>query len=124
MHTLLVTVDYLHESFDLGLSADVPIREFLPILLEVCGLAQHGAELPFEDWELAHYSGAALPRTSSLQSCGVVDGMRLILRNRGMQESLETVPIAGRVHVFPYPPANADSGGPRVHWVHKDLMNE
>jgi hypothetical protein len=124
MHTLLVTVDYLHESLDLGLPAEVPISEFLPTLLELCGLAQQEAAPPSEDWELALYGGATLPATSSLQNCGVIDGMRLALQNLGTLETVTRPPISGQGHMFPYSSASLGTEGPRMYWVHEDLFNE
>jgi hypothetical protein len=120
MHTLLVTVDCLGEHVDLGLPAEVPISEFLPILVEACGqiLAEDAAAV--EEWELALYGGTALPTTSSLQSCNVVDGMRLVLQHLGTLESVAGPPITGRVHVFPYLPGSTDPDGPRVHWIRED----
>lgn len=124
MQTLLVTVDYLGERLDLGLPAEAPIHEFLPTLIEIFGIAQPQSQPPAEEWELTLYGGGALPAAHSLQSSGVIDGMRLELRNQGTVESVVSRPVSGRVRVFPYPPDNADAGGPRVHWIHKDLFNE
>lgn len=124
MQALLVTVDYLGESLDLGLPAEAPIYEFLPTLIEVFGIAQPEVTSLAEEWELTLYGGGALPAAHSLQSSGVIDGMRLALRNQGTMENVVSRPISGRVHVFPYPPDNAAAEGPRVHWIHKDLFNE
>ncbi len=123
MRTVLVTVDYLNESLDLGLPAEVPISEFLPILLEMCGLTRQEAAPLSEQWELA-YGSAALSITRSLQSYGVVDGMRLMLRRPAAQETAVSMPVPGRVQVLPYSPANAQSEGPRVHWIREDLLNQ
>jgi hypothetical protein len=124
VHTLLVTVDYLDESLDLGLPAEAPISEFLPTLIEVFGIVQPEVSSPAEEWELTRYGGEELPAAHTLQNSGVIDGMRLALRNQGTVENVVSRPISGRVHVFPYPPDTADTGGPRVHWIHKDLFNE
>ncbi len=123
MSTLLVTVDCLGESFDLGLPAAAPISEFLANLLEACGQTLPEGAVPAEEWELAFYGGTALPMTSSLLGCGVIDGMRLVLKHMGTQEILVSRPISGRVHVFPYLDS-ADAEGPRVHWIREDLFSE
>ena len=122
MRSVLVTVDYLNESMDLGLPAEAPISEFLPILLEMWGLARQEVSPPSDQWELA-YGSAALSVTRSLQSYGVVDGMRLTLR-MPVQERAAPLPGMGRVQVLPYSPAAAQSEGPRVHWVQEDLLNQ
>ncbi|HEY7348380.1 MAG TPA: EsaB/YukD family protein [Ktedonobacterales bacterium] len=123
MHTLLVTVDYLNDSLDLALSAEAPLSELLPILLEVCGLAQREASSS-EEWELTLYGGEALPLTRSLEGCGVFDGTRLVLKRAAAQESTMNLRLPGRVHVFPYPPATSETEGPRVRWIHDDPLNE
>jgi hypothetical protein len=124
MHTILVTVDCLGESFDFGLPAEAAISDFLPFLVEACGQPLPEGHMPAEDWELAFYGGAALPSASSLQSCGVIDGMRLALQNQGTLESTRSRPVTGQVQVFPYQPGNTDAEGPRVHWIREDLFSE
>ncbi|HLV99968.1 MAG TPA: EsaB/YukD family protein [Ktedonobacterales bacterium] len=124
MDTLLVTVDCLGESFDLGLPAEAPISEFLSLLVEACGQPLLERHAPADEWELAFYGGTALPITNSLQGCGVIAGMRLVLQNQGTQEHLVSRPVSGQVQVFPYLPDNMDAEGPRVHWIREDLFSE
>ena len=121
MDILLVTVDCLGESVDLGLPAEVPMNEFLSLLLEACGQILPEGPAPPDEWELALYGGAPLPLTSSLQSCGIIDGMRLVLQHPGTLEGVVSRPVTGQVHVFPYLPEGADTEGPRVHWIREDL---
>lgn len=121
MRTLLVTVDCLSESFDLGLPTEAPISDFLSLLLEACGQPLLENHALTEEWELALYGGATLPMNRSLQSCGVVDGMRLVLQNLGTLEGSVSRPVTGQVRVFPYPPGSTEADGPRVHWVHENL---
>jgi hypothetical protein len=123
MDILLVTVDCLGKSFDFGLPAEPPISEFFSPLLEACGKILPDGRSLADEWELAFYGGAALPITSSLRSCGVIDGMQLVLNNLGTLEGIIYRPFTGQVHVFPYPPDNTNSEGPRIHWIREDLEN-
>lgn len=124
MNVLLVTVNYLDHSVDLGLPADLPISSFLPTVLEICGLAQSGTPPSYEEWELVPSGGTALPMTSSLERCGVLDGAYLVLRVAASTEIEVSERQAGRVYVPAYPSINADPGAPVVNWIRDDLFTK
>lgn len=124
MSVILVTVNCLDHSVDLGLPAELPISSFLPMLLEVCGLARTGTADPDEEWELAHFGGGVIPRTSSLENCGVLDGAHLALRVAASTETDARSRAPDRGYVPAYLSFDADPGGPIVNWVRDDLFTK
>ena len=124
MNVLLVTVNCLDHSVDLGLPADLPIGRFLPMLLEVCGLAPSGTPDSDEEWELVPFGGDVLPIAASLERCGVLDGARLVLRVAASTEIEVSERQSGRAYMPAYPSINADPGAPIVNWIRDDLFTE
>lgn len=85
MRSVLVTVDAPHESLDLELPAEVPLRELLPILLELCRLpvtppGPSGAAAS-SVWALGVAGLGPLPSSRSLAESEIVDGARLLLQD-------------------------------------------
>ena len=92
MQTLLVTIDGPAARYDLQVPAEVPIRELIPMLLEVCRIPQAPRQRAGrEQWQLT-ISGVASPlhMQKSLVELGILDGMVLSLRDHSLAVTTQT----------------------------------
>jgi hypothetical protein len=80
MHSLLITITTTQRSTDLVVPAEIPIRDIVPALLDVCGSQPLTA--PPEKWHL-QLADATMPLdgTHSLLEVGVTDGAILVLQD-------------------------------------------
>lgn len=115
MQTVLVTLIGPTRHIDLKLPAEVPTKELLPKLLELCGPPQQSLVEPSQ-WSLViPGKNVALPHTHSLQACGVVDGAILFLHNPAslaVQQQQAQGPLFRPRALAP----SADTGGIGVKW--------
>ena len=119
MQTVLLTLVGPTSQIDLKLPAEVPIRELLPKLLELCG-APYALESAQLQWRLViPTKNVALPPTHSLLACGVVDGAILLLQNNASfvaqpyQAQTRAQDLSFRPQALP---PSADTGGIGVRW--------
>src|SRR5690348_13531340 len=86
MRTVLVTIDSPVRGVDCEVPGDLPIRDLIPLLIDVCGLSEmdnaQDMSVPVLEWALRLPTGQPFAEQESLIACGVVDGMRLLLHDR------------------------------------------
>ncbi len=86
MRTVLVTIDSSVRSVDCEIPGDPPIRDLIPLLVDICGLGEvndtQDMSAPAGVLALGLATGQPFVEHESLIACGVVDGMRLLLRDR------------------------------------------
>jgi hypothetical protein len=76
--TLLITVVGQQRRVDLEVPGDIPIRDLLPKLLEICGSSPYNTP---SLWRLGRYEAPSFFETSaSLNAVGAVDGDLLALQ--------------------------------------------
>jgi WXG100 protein secretion system (Wss), protein YukD len=121
MRTVLVTVDSPVRSVDCELPGDVPIRELLPLLVDVCGMSEmndagdpSAPSAPFRLWTLGLRASQPLAEIESLIACGIMDGMRLLLRDRESWDAESPSMTAGVQPEDIHP--TAETGGIGVRW--------
>jgi hypothetical protein len=117
MFTVLVTVDTPHASLDLELPAEIPLREVLPALLEVCGLPQATESVTPEAWALGLAESGPLPPSQTLLESAIVDGARLLLQD-GLSWRRPRLPGA----LADVAPPDMVAGGIAVRWRRDDLL--
>jgi MinD-like ATPase involved in chromosome partitioning or flagellar assembly len=83
--SLLVTVQGPDERVELALSGDRPVRELLPLLVDVCAASRRD---PDARWELAPLGGLAFDASKTLTEVGVMDGSLLHFRNVATSEAI------------------------------------
>ena len=82
MQTVLITLIGPAHRIDLKLPAEVPYRDLLPKLLELCGPQLARPQDRLAPWRLVLQNGGRdLPSDRSLRECGVVDGAVLALQD-------------------------------------------
>lgn len=114
MATVLVTIDGPQQSIDCEVPGDIPIGDLLPLLLDACGIAEKSPSLVSPaTWALGLPSGQPLRENQSLIACGVVDGMRLLLRDK---VSWDAAISEITEEVAPDLPPSSTTGGIGVHW--------
>lgn len=85
MSSLLVTVQGPDERVELALPGDRPVRELLPLLVDVCAASRRE---PDARWELAPLGGLAFDSSKTLTEVGVMDGSLLHFRNVAASEAM------------------------------------
>lgn len=124
MRTVLVTIDSPERSVDCEVPGDLPITDLIPLLVDVCGLEQtNGAQdtlsssAPTQVWGLGLPAGRPFAALETVIACGVVDGMRLLLRDQASWDS--ELPL---MHAIPEHSPSVDispsqaTGGIGVRW--------
>jgi MinD-like ATPase involved in chromosome partitioning or flagellar assembly len=81
LSSVLVTVQGPEQSIELQLPVDRPVRELLPMLVDVCASGLHSDE---SCWELAPLGGLGYDPARTLYEVGVMDGSLLHLRDAGL----------------------------------------
>lgn len=117
MRSALVTLQTPRQSLDLELPAEIPLRELLPSLIELCALSPAP---PSDAWTFGLEERGPLPMAGTLVECEIVDGMRVLLQaasfwrapRRGQEQA--PTPVTGR----------AGSSGPiGVRWRRDNLLS-
>lgn len=115
MQTVLLTIKGSDCSIDLKLPAEVPVRELMPKILELCDPGPARDQRRRARWHLFHAStGMPLSAAQSLNEAGIIDGTILLL------DDSDTTRWSQQQRARPFNPRaiqpGEQSGGIGVKW--------
>lgn len=115
---LFLTVIGPQRTIDLEIVADRPIRELLPMLIEIqLGTPAINPQDELEQWRLELPDRTHLPASLSLNECSILDGATLRLHKIDPNEDEEAQKL------LPNIAPSKESGGIGIKWRREELWS-